>query len=124
MTDYFLRWFSDYKRVREISEALEHALESRIDLSLNAYYVLHFLAQAEEHKLRLNNLQEQVGLSQSAMSRMILRMEDVNCGCIERRLCSCDKRGVYIGITEHGLEKLAKAEPIVQEVLHSFYSIK
>lgn len=124
MTDFFTRWFTDYKRVREISEALEHALESRIDLSLNAYYVLHFLEKAEEHKLRLNTLQEQVGLSQSAMSRMILRMEDVNCGCIERRSCSCDKRGVYIGITAHGLDKLAQAEPIVEEVLHSFYSIK
>lgn len=124
MTDLFTRWFTDYKRVKEISDALEAALESRINLSLNAYYVLQFLAQAEEHKLRLNNLQDLVGLSQSAMSRMILRMEGEHCGCIERRSCDCDKRGVYIGITAHGLEKLDSATPIVEEVLHSFYSIK
>lgn len=118
---YIKNWLADLRRIKEISETLEKELTARSSLNLNGYYVLYFLAHSEEKKLRLNLLQEQMGLSQSAMSRMIVRMEGSHCGSIQRASCECDKRGVYIAITECGLQRLAEAEPIVEEVLQRFY---
>lgn len=119
---YIHNWLADLRRIKEISETLEKELTARSSLTLNGYYVLYFLAHSEEKKLRLNLLQEQMGLSQSAMSRMIARMEGTNCGSIQRVSCECDKRGVYIAITECGLKRLAEAEPVVEDVLQRFYA--
>ena len=64
------QWLADIRRVKDITDALSKELEARTSLTLNGYYVLYFLAHSEEKKMRLNILQEYMGLSQSAMSRM------------------------------------------------------
>lgn len=115
------RWLADLRRIKEITDALSKALEAKISLTLNGYYVLYFLAHSEEKKMRLNILQEYMGLSQSAMSRMIVRMEGSHCGSIRRVDCDCDKRGVYIAITDCGMERLTEAQAVVEEVLQTYY---
>jgi len=115
------QWLADIRRVKDITDALSKELEARTSLTLNGYYVLYFLAHSEEKKMRLNILQEYMGLSQSAMSRMIVRMEGSNCGSIRRVDCDCDKRGVYIAITDCGLKRLTEAKTVVEEVLQRYY---
>ena len=100
-----------------IEAELEKRLKSENDLTLNEFYVLYHLSAEETKKMRLQQLQEKVGLSQSALSRLIVRMEEKNCGVITRHNCVEDKRGIYVGITERGEQLLHKAEATVEDVL-------
>lgn len=120
MTSLIERWIESTRMQRSTAEVLENKLLESSKLTLNEYYVLYFLNKAKNKKMRLNDLQIEIGLSQSAMSRMISRMEDKNCGVIERHICSDDKRGVYISLTQSGINMLEKGQIIVDDVLQDF----
>lgn len=87
------------------------------DLEINDFYVLYFLSQELSKELRLNKLQDKINLSQSALSRLIQRMESKDCGVIERTSCSHDKRGIYIHLTNKGEELLQKVMMNVSSLL-------
>ena len=59
----------------------------------------------DDKKLRLQDLQKHVGLSQSAMSRLVTRLESKDFGAIERSICKNDKRGIYIHLTNKNYEQ-------------------
>ncbi|MOA25698.1 hypothetical protein D3C78_1464390 [compost metagenome] len=69
--------------------------------------------------MRLQQLQDMVGLSQSAISRLVGRMEAKNCGALQRHICEDDRRGIYTCITELGEQKLQRALVTFNEVLQS-----
>ncbi|MGG4213549.1 MarR family transcriptional regulator [Paenibacillus sp. FSL L8-0638] len=102
-----------------LNEKLEQALLQNYDLSLKEFYVLGFISNSEEKKLRLQQLQELVGLSQSATSRLVVRMEAKNCGALQRHTCEDDRRGVYTRITEFGENKFQHALQTFNQVLQS-----
>ncbi|MNE30185.1 MarR family protein [compost metagenome] len=103
----------------KINDELEQALQEQFGLSLKEFYVLNFISQTEEKKLRLQQLQDMVGLSQSAISRLVGRMEAKNCGALQRHICEDDRRGIYTCITELGEQKLQRALVTFNEVLQS-----
>lgn len=107
------QWLTYTREQKVLADKLEKDLINSFGLSEKAFYVLLFLDENEHKKMRLNLLQEKVGLSQSAMSRLISRMEDKHCGVIERSICLDDKRGIYLKLTDYGKEKLEKAKPVV-----------
>lgn len=92
-----------------IATELEHVLQHQHKLSLREFYVLLYLSKAPEHKLRLQQLQDMVGLSQSALSRLVTRLEAKECGALQRHLCTDDRRGIYTALTEYGKDKFVKA---------------
>ncbi|KAE8557639.1 MarR family winged helix-turn-helix transcriptional regulator, partial [Paenibacillus polymyxa] len=98
-------WLSLTKLQSNINDELEHALQENYSLSLNEFLVLYFLSQTEEKKLRLQHLQEMVGLSQSALSRLVVRMEAKSCGALQRHICEDDRRGIYTSMTDFGEKK-------------------
>ncbi|KAF6573829.1 MarR family winged helix-turn-helix transcriptional regulator [Paenibacillus sp. SEL3] len=102
-----------------LNDKLEQALLQNYDLSLKEFYVLGFISNSEEKKLRLQQLQELVGLSQSATSRLVVRMEAKNCGALQRHTCEDDRRGVYTRITEFGENKFQRALQTFNQVLQS-----
>ncbi|KAF6631697.1 MarR family transcriptional regulator [Paenibacillus sp. LX16] len=102
-----------------LNDKLEQALLQNYDLSLKEFYVLGFIFNSEEKKLRLQQLQELVGLSQSATSRLVVRMEAKNCGALQRHTCEDDRRGVYTRITELGENKFQRALQTFNQVLQS-----
>ncbi|MDY7991357.1 MarR family transcriptional regulator [Paenibacillus polymyxa] len=102
-----------------LNDKLEQALLQNYDLSLKEFYVLGFISHSEEKKLRLQQLQELVGLSQSATSRLVVRMEAKNCGALQRHTCEDDRRGVYTRITELGENKFQRALQTFNQVLQS-----
>lgn len=107
------QWLTYTREQKVLADKLEKDLLHLFGLSEKAFYVLLFLDENEHKKMRLNLLQEKVGLSQSAMSRLIARMEDKHCGVIERSTCLDDKRGIYLKLTDYGKEELEKAKPVV-----------
>ncbi|URN93682.1 MAG: MarR family transcriptional regulator [Candidatus Pristimantibacillus lignocellulolyticus] len=109
-------WLSFTDIQTTINNKLETELQNRYNLSLKEFYVLYFLSQTSEKKLRLQQLQEMVGLSQSAISRLVGRMEAKNCGALQRSICEDDRRGIYTRLTEYGEEKCEKALVTVNEI--------
>jgi len=94
--------------------ALEHEL-ARQGLGVSEFEVLDRLSESREHKFRAQELADAVHLSQSALSRLIDRLEKN--GLVERCSCGEDRRGVYVILTPAGLQRHAEAAPVHREVL-------
>jgi DNA-binding MarR family transcriptional regulator len=103
---------SEHARVRE---ALEHALQREHRLSLTEYEVLRRLADSPEGHRRIQELAEEIHLSQSALSRLVQRLEDDGYVC--RNICDHDRRGVYACVTDAGRKAQAEAHPTHVSVL-------
>ncbi|MEZ3179658.1 MarR family transcriptional regulator [Streptomyces pimonensis] len=87
-------------------------------LGASDFEVLDLLATAtppsgEQH--RVQNLVGRVHLSQSALSRLIARLEKD--GLVERSMCLEDRRGVYVRLTPKGRERHAEALPVQRAAL-------
>jgi DNA-binding MarR family transcriptional regulator len=90
-----------------VTQALGAELEAAHGLSLSAYEVLMFLADAAERRMRMRDLADSVILSRSGLTRLVDRLEAD--GLIGRESCPSDARGAYAKLTEKGAAKLAEA---------------
>jgi len=88
---------------------LSRELQDEEALPLTWYDVLVQLSEAEEHRLRMQDLAGRVLLSQSGLTRLVDRMEDA--GLVERVRCSEDGRGLNAQLTPAGLETLRRTYP-------------
>jgi DNA-binding MarR family transcriptional regulator len=64
---------------------------------------------------RVQDIAERVHLSQSALSRLLGRLERE--GLLERSVCREDRRGVWVSPTPRGRELYALVRPLQREVL-------
>lgn len=103
---------SEHARVRE---ALEHALQREHRMSLSEYEVLRRLADSPEGHRRIQELAEEIHLSQSALSRLVQRLEDDGYVC--RNVCDHDRRGVFACVTDAGRKAQSEAHPTQVSVL-------
>ena len=103
---------SEHARVRE---ALEHRLQREHRLSLTEYEVLRRLSEAPEGHRRIQELAEEIHLSQSALSRLVQRLEDDGYVC--RNVCDHDRRGVFACVTDAGRKAQIEAHPTQVSVL-------
>lgn len=94
--------------------ALEHEL-ARLGLGVSEFEVLDRLSESPDRKFRAQELADAVHLSQSALSRLIDRLEKN--GLVERCLCGEDRRGIYVLLSGEGLRRHAEAAPVRREVL-------
>ncbi|MFE4707594.1 MarR family winged helix-turn-helix transcriptional regulator [Peribacillus simplex] len=115
-------WLSLTNIQMSITNELESALQKNHNLSLKEFYVLYFLSKTSDKQLRLQQLQEMVGLSQSAISRLVGRLEAKSCGALQRHICEDDRRGIYTRLTTLGEEKLQISLNTFHEILHSAFS--
>ncbi|WP_407407398.1 MarR family winged helix-turn-helix transcriptional regulator [Peribacillus sp.] len=115
-------WLSFTHIHAELSNDLDRALQEKHQMPLNEFYVLLYLSQAPEKKLRLLELQRLVGLSQSAMSRLSVRMENKSCGVIKRLGYEDDRRGLCALITDKGEQRLREMLETVNETLNTSLS--
>jgi DNA-binding MarR family transcriptional regulator len=89
--------------------ALERALKPYY-LGVSGFEVLERLAGDEpDHRRRMQELGEAVHLSQSALSRVVGRLEQD--GLVSRDMCPDDRRGVMVCITPAGRERYESARP-------------
>jgi DNA-binding MarR family transcriptional regulator len=103
---------TEHARVRE---ALEHRLQREHRLSLTEYEVLRRLSDSPEGHRRIQELAEEIHLSQSALSRLVQRLEDDGFVC--RNVCDHDRRGVFACVTDEGRKAHAEARPTHVSVL-------
>jgi len=117
-------WLSFSNLHLKIANELENTLQQQHQLSLNEFYVLLFLSEAPKKKLKLQQLQNMVGLSQSAMSRLVSRFEARDCGVLKRNICADDRRAIFTSLTPEGEEKLKAAMGTFQETLEKHFPIQ
>ena len=108
-------WRAILDRHARVGCALTHALEHQHGLGMSEFEVLERLAENPGHQFRVQELAESVHLSQSALSRMIGRLE--RHGLVGRSLCDNDRRGIYVCLTEDGRRRHAEALPTQRAVL-------
>src|SRR5688500_2993977 len=89
--------------------ALERALKAH-GLGVSEYEVLERLAsERQDEQRRMQALGEAVHLSQSALSRVVGRLEQD--GLVQRGMCHEDRRGIYVCITDAGRGRYEAARP-------------
>ena len=108
-------WRELMARHARINEALERELQRHHRLSVTEFEALQRLSEHTDEGCRLQQLVDDVHMSQSALSRLIGRLESE--GLVDRRSCSSDRRGIFACLTEAGRERLAAAEPTQRAVL-------
>jgi DNA-binding MarR family transcriptional regulator len=98
-----------------VCSALERELGERHGLGVSDFEVLERLAESADHQFRAQELADAVHLSQSALSRLISRLERT--GLVERCLCGEDRRGIYVTLTEAGRLRHDEAAPTHRDVI-------
>ncbi|MFJ5774016.1 MarR family winged helix-turn-helix transcriptional regulator [Streptomyces sp. NPDC093094] len=87
-------------------------------LGASDFEVLDILALeqlSEGEQCRVQNLAGRVHLSQSALSRLIGRLEKD--GLVERSVCAEDRRGVWVTLTRRGRDLHTEVLPLQRAVL-------
>ncbi|ALX48299.1 MarR family winged helix-turn-helix transcriptional regulator [Lentibacillus amyloliquefaciens] len=106
--ELFATWINLTKYHDRLLKAMDYALHHQFQLGINEFYLLHFLAQTDEKKMRLSDLLPKVGLSHSALSRLVSRMEKYRGeSLVQRTTDQGDKRSVDVLLSEEG-EQLAE----------------
>lgn len=108
-------WRELFDRHARVSSALEAALQTEHGLGLTEFEVLERLAGPEQEQHRMQELAEWAHLSQSALSRLVGRLEAG--GLASRSICSEDRRGIYACLTEAGRARYEAARPTHRRVL-------
>ncbi|GAA2210681.1 MarR family transcriptional regulator [Nonomuraea monospora] len=98
---------------------LERELGDRHGLGPSEFEVLDRIVH-HDRKLRIQELCEEVHLSQSALSRVVARLEKA--ALVTRGVCDSDRRGVFVCITDDGRARHAEALPTQRAVLAEVFA--
>lgn len=108
-------WHGVLDRYARANCAIERALKQH-DLGVSEYEVLERLADDDaKDQRRMQDLGTAVHLSQSALSRVVGRLEKD--GLVQRGMCAEDRRGIYVCMTDAGRERYEAARPAHREAL-------
>jgi DNA-binding MarR family transcriptional regulator len=110
-------WHDLLGRYHRTMCALDRALLADHGLAVSDFEVLQQLhgATEEDGRVRLHDLGERVHLSQSALSRLITRLEKT--GLVTRCVCEDDRRSVWTELTPLGAQRYAEARPTHRAIL-------
>jgi len=109
--DDFLELLAEQARVEQ---ALSRRLR-REGTGLSEYRVLRLLSRSSAREMRLLDLTEALGLDQSSVSRLVVRLE--RSGLVRREPCGDDRRGVFCVLTEEGAEHERHLTPVFTQAL-------
>jgi DNA-binding MarR family transcriptional regulator len=107
-------WHELLERHARTAASLERRLQHDHGLGVSEYEVLERLVDAGKDA-RMQELADAVHLSQSALSRVVARLEAD--GLVTRGMCPEDRRGIKACLTDSGRERYEAARPTHREVL-------
>jgi len=108
-------WHELLARHARATASLERRLQHDHGLGVSEYEVLERLVDSAKYESRMQELADAVHLSQSALSRVVARLEAD--GLVRRGMCPEDRRGIIACMTDSGLERYEAARPTHREVL-------
>ncbi|MGI9643231.1 MAG: MarR family winged helix-turn-helix transcriptional regulator [Acidimicrobiia bacterium] len=103
-SDTWRQMMTAYTRVNAV---LAREMEDDTPISLEWYSILLMLAQTDEGAMRPSELADLIGLSRSATTRLVDRIEAQ--GLVERRACGADRRGTFVALTSVGVDVFKQA---------------
>jgi DNA-binding MarR family transcriptional regulator len=118
--DLARQWHDQMRRYHRLACALDRALMAQHEITGSDFEVLQQLHESGRAGtgMRMNELGETVHLSQSALSRLISRLE--HDGLVERSMCIDDRRSVWTKITDAGAKRYAEAKPTQRTILREY----
>src|SRR5690349_3512196 len=93
-------WHELAGRHAAVVSALERALQVNHGVGVSEFEVLERLATSDGNECRMQELTAASHLSQSALSRLVGRLETD--GLVTRAMCPNDRRGIYAHLTDEG----------------------
>lgn len=102
-----------------VTQQLDAQLRAEHGLSVSAYEVLMFLADAPGQRMRMSDIADRILLSRSGCTRLVDRL--VGRGYVTRFAASDDGRGLLAELTADGLEKLQAARQTHHEGVRRFF---
>jgi DNA-binding MarR family transcriptional regulator len=111
-------WHELMSRYHRVSCVLDRALQSGHGITGSEFAILEQLAEAgPDHSMRMHQLGEHAHVTQSALSRLVARLEAD--GLVTRGMCQEDRRSVFTCLTAKGLELYRAARPTQRAVLRT-----
>ncbi|MEI3597922.1 MULTISPECIES: MarR family winged helix-turn-helix transcriptional regulator [unclassified Oceanobacillus] len=118
--ELFHAWIKLTKYHDRILKAIDYTLHDQYQIGIKEFYLMYYLQQSEQKKMRLSDLVPKVGLSHSALSRLVTRLEKYRDGAlVERQADKEDKRSVAIVLLEKGEELVSEMQMLINESLQS-----
>ncbi|MBC9819935.1 MarR family winged helix-turn-helix transcriptional regulator [Terrabacter sp. MAHUQ-38] len=108
-------WHDLMGRYQRLTCTLDRELGAAHDLSASEFEVLQQLYATPEGKLKMAQLGERAHLSQSALSRLVSRLDAA--GLVTRAACADDRRSVFAEITTSGRTRYEEAKPTQRRIL-------
>jgi DNA-binding MarR family transcriptional regulator len=112
-----------WRGMLEIHARVTHDLDAQMQaehrMSVSAYEVLMFLADAEDHRLRMAEIANRVLLTRSGCTRLVDRL--VRLGYVTRCAADGDGRGLYAELTDAGLETVNAARATHREGVRRYF---
>lgn len=95
--------------VHAVPRAIEADLLADVGISMSGYATLAHLSEAPRRRMRMSELAERCGLTQSGTTRTVDRLEAE--GLVEREPSTEDARGWNAVLTDAGFARLTRAWP-------------
>jgi DNA-binding MarR family transcriptional regulator len=114
-TELVEAWRDLLERHARTTASLERRLQHEHRLGVSEFEVLERLASSGRDERRMQELADAVHLSQSALSRVVARLEAD--GLVTRGMCPEDRRGIMACLTESGRARYEAARPTHRTVL-------
>jgi len=110
------QWRDLQARYLRTSMTLERELSARFGIGLSEYEVLDLVCDTDAPtECRMKDLSQLTALTQSALSRVVDRLEKA--GLVHRSACSEDRRALIVGLTEAGAALHREAAPVHRALL-------
>lgn len=110
------RWLSTHV---DINSATARQLAADNELSLPEYQVMVVLSEAEDRRMRMAALADSIRWDRSRLTHQINRMEKR--GLVAKMVCSEDRRGAYVTLTDEGFATIRAAAPGHVEQVRSVF---
>jgi DNA-binding MarR family transcriptional regulator len=120
-TELVSAWRELVEKHARTTASLERRLQLEHGLGVSEYEVLERLAAGDKDERRMQELAAAVHLSQSALSRVVARLEAD--GLVTRGMCPDDRRGIMACLTPGGRERYEAARPTHRKVLAETLSV-
>ncbi|MDH3294812.1 MAG: MarR family transcriptional regulator [Acidimicrobiia bacterium] len=100
-------------------ERIDQQLQKRSSMTLTDYEIMSALSRAEDDRLRMSELAEQVYVSRSRLTYRVDRLAEV--GFVVREECQDDRRGLWAILTSAGRETVKSATDGHHRDLHQLF---
>lgn len=121
--DVGAKWSETLRVYHDTSCELENELQSRHQLGLSEFEVLQALrdrCREGEGAVKMKDLEAEMYLSQSALSRTVTRLQKA--GLVTRAACEFDRRANLLKLTTAGRDRWEAARPTHKAVLRKHFA--